>query len=303
MENKLGADLSFVRPGKQDKVNALFSVLLWRNMMNCPREVQDEFYQGCLAKMRNRLSQLIMWTKEPCLEIILQENLTDTVKTVSTNLYKTFGAAKYLLQAAMASNRVFESHLMKSLTKELGVKKRECVYSLNFTVRNPWDNEPENPNAVFLALLIKNVLNSSKAAGRSLPLGAHRTIVQRLYQVITHCPSKTSSGSRPQVQQMELLAERISKDIFNEYGNIQKLLHAALDLNTSFDALLLGYLQTHLKIKEPHGIWNKIVSGISSGLDRISIGFYQMHTRWQVDQLPTVVPKQNTLLRNNQEVG
>ena len=42
MEVKLETDLACVRPGKQDKVNALFSVLVFRNMINCPKRVQNE---------------------------------------------------------------------------------------------------------------------------------------------------------------------------------------------------------------------------------------------------------------------
>ena len=166
--------------------------------------------------MRNRLSNLIMCTKQPCVDMILKANLSDIVTAVSQDLYRIFGSTKNLLQAAIDWKHTFDSCLIKSLEKDLGLKSTKQVNAFNFI--NPM-KEPPNPNAVFLALLIRNVINSSKTAGKSLPSGALQTIVERLYQLITFCPDKTKSHPQPQIQQLELVVKRISKDIFNEYGS------------------------------------------------------------------------------------
>ncbi|XP_038140697.1 uncharacterized protein LOC119783316 [Cyprinodon tularosa] len=182
MGNKLYTDLACVSPGNQDKVNALFSVLVFRNMINCPKRVQNEIPQSSFEKMRSRHSNLIMSTKEPCVDMILKVNLSDIVTAVSQDLFRIFGSTKHLLQAAIDRKHTFDSCLIKSLEKDLGLKNTKQVNA--FDLINPM-KEPPNPNAVFLALLIRNVINSSKTAGKSLPSGSLQTIVERLYQLIT----------------------------------------------------------------------------------------------------------------------
>lgn len=285
MEGQLIKNLAYTSPGGKDKVNALIAVLVWRNILNCPKKVQKEFCKDTLAKIRNRLSKLIMWTEEPGLEMILNDNILDIVNVVSQIMYEKFGSAKRLIWAALdCKNHIFDSCLIKGLEIHLGLKKKEFMYSADYASRKTMHN------TVFCALLFRNVLNSSKKAARSLPSGVYPNLLERLSQMIRFYLKKNPYPTkRPRKQPMGWVAKRISEDIFNKFGEIKKFFNAALETSESFDVLLLEYLQTRFQIEETPGTLNRIVTNINSGLERITRGFYKLHTRWPFDSLPTIV--------------
>lgn len=287
MAEVLKQDLVYIHPGKEDKQNALTCVLLLRSLMNCHRKAQRVVSQDCLAVMRKRLSKLMIYDVPPQgqLTMILKDNLSDIVTTISESLHSYFGSSEKLLQAAMKRDHKFDAILIGVLAEQLGFEKVDKTNKdskPNQKSPSPASEKQEaaDPSVLFCSLLLRNVLNCPKEVSKSLSDEAPKVFMERLTGLMIVQKQEGDSNLKMKEENLKKIAKVISREIFEEFGTIKNLFTVATKSTKIFDDLFLNYLKNRLRIKErTHKsklTW--MIKAIDSYWNDCATNFYKMRT-------------------------
>ncbi|MED6242922.1 hypothetical protein ATANTOWER_011944 [Ataeniobius toweri] len=274
MKEEFQQNLAYAPPTNNDLVNALISVLILRTVSNLQINAKNVFSEDTLVNIRKRLYKL-MCASEKNLVIILRDNLSDIVNTVSESLYSKYGSCEKLIYAAIKHNHEFENTVIKALAVQLGIEKSEKMETPDHTSPSstfPHEKLSGDVSVVLCCLLLRYMLNCPQKIRKLFPSNAMQ---ERLSQMMIHQIQKTESNDEP-LEKLKVATKVISRDLNKEFGTIEKLLKVAIMPEKAFDVLFLDYLQDKMKIKaKTDNIFTRIAKGIDNVLERISIWFYR----------------------------